>query len=177
MANGYHNGAGSSGTTCRICQEGDQKAQLVSPCSCSGTIGFVHVSCLERWLNERDVDYCELCEEEYTERNQLLQDISSLIEGTSYKVCTARKSRKACHADPSVQVRKVALAARDVHGNRYAERSTAFNAECDTTEEEIGVTSPIVYATPEKLLPRTVTPEDDEREWDDVISESALGID
>ncbi|KAH8033319.1 hypothetical protein HPB51_009518 [Rhipicephalus microplus] len=158
MANGYHNGAGSSGTTCRICQEGDQKAQLVSPCSCSGTIGFVHVSCLERWLNERDVDYCELC-------------------GTSYKVCTARKSRKACHADPSVQVRKVALAARDVHGNRYAERSTAFNAECDTTEEEIGVTSPIVYATPEKLLPRTVTPEDDEREWDDVISESALGID
>ncbi|KAL1463948.1 hypothetical protein MTO96_043112 [Rhipicephalus appendiculatus] len=27
MANGYHNGAEISGTTCRICHEGDQKAQ------------------------------------------------------------------------------------------------------------------------------------------------------
>uniref|UniRef100_A0A6M2D1Z3 Putative membrane-associated ring finger n=1 Tax=Rhipicephalus microplus TaxID=6941 RepID=A0A6M2D1Z3_RHIMP len=75
MANGYHNGAGSSGTTCRICQEGDQKAQLVSPCSCSGTIGFVHVSCLERWLNERDVDYCELCGERF---QMAAQPISAL---------------------------------------------------------------------------------------------------
>ncbi|KAL1426684.1 hypothetical protein MTO96_018153 [Rhipicephalus appendiculatus] len=63
--NGYHNGAGSSGPTCRICHEGDQEAELVSPCSCSGTIGFVHVSCLEHWLNERNVDLCELCGERF----------------------------------------------------------------------------------------------------------------
>ncbi|KAL1426690.1 hypothetical protein MTO96_018159 [Rhipicephalus appendiculatus] len=61
MANGYNNGAGSSGRMCRICREGDQKAELVSPCSCSGTMGFVHKSCLERWLNQRNVDSCELC--------------------------------------------------------------------------------------------------------------------
>ncbi|XP_037504784.1 E3 ubiquitin-protein ligase MARCHF1-like [Rhipicephalus sanguineus] len=47
VANGYHNGTDSSGAMCRICHEGDQKAELVSPCSCSGTIGFVHVSCIE----------------------------------------------------------------------------------------------------------------------------------
>ncbi|XP_037504869.1 uncharacterized protein LOC119379638 [Rhipicephalus sanguineus] len=115
-------------------------------------------------------------EEEYTERNQLLQDILSLIEGTSYKVRTARKSRKACHAEPGVEARKSAAAARDVHAARYAERSTAFIDECDTVEEEIDVASPTAYATPEQLLTRMVTPDDAEREWDDVISECALGI-
>lgn len=35
---------------------------------------------------------------------------------------------------------------------------------------------PTAYATPEQLLTRMVTPDDAEREWDDVISECALGI-
>ncbi|XP_037511570.1 E3 ubiquitin-protein ligase MARCHF3 isoform X1 [Rhipicephalus sanguineus] len=55
------NGAGSNGAMCRICHEGYQEEQLVSLCSCSGTMGFVHVSCLERWINEKSVDFCELC--------------------------------------------------------------------------------------------------------------------
>ncbi|XP_070385496.1 E3 ubiquitin-protein ligase MARCHF8-like [Dermacentor albipictus] len=62
---GYLNGAASSGPMCRICHEGDQENPLVSPCSCTGTIGFVHVSCLEPWLNERNVDICELCGEHF----------------------------------------------------------------------------------------------------------------
>ncbi|XP_075528685.1 uncharacterized protein LOC142560224 [Dermacentor variabilis] len=57
----YINVAASSGPMCRICHEGDQEDPLVSPCNCSGTMGFVHVSCLEHWLNERNVDICELC--------------------------------------------------------------------------------------------------------------------
>ncbi|KAL1426689.1 hypothetical protein MTO96_018158 [Rhipicephalus appendiculatus] len=65
MANGYHNGAGSSGSMCRICHEGDQKAELVSPCGCSGTMGFVHLSCIEELLNEKNVDFCELCGERF----------------------------------------------------------------------------------------------------------------
>ncbi|KAL1415610.1 hypothetical protein MTO96_006731 [Rhipicephalus appendiculatus] len=65
MANGYNNGAGSSGGMCRICREGNQRAKLVSPCSCSGTMGFVHKSCLEQWLNQRNVDSCEFCGERF----------------------------------------------------------------------------------------------------------------
>ncbi|KAL1426688.1 hypothetical protein MTO96_018157 [Rhipicephalus appendiculatus] len=65
MANGYQHGTGSSGDMCRICHEGDERAELVSPCSCSGTMGFVHVSCIEHWLNERNVDFCELCGERF----------------------------------------------------------------------------------------------------------------
>ncbi|XP_070385454.1 E3 ubiquitin-protein ligase MARCHF8-like [Dermacentor albipictus] len=62
---GYLNGAASSGPTCRICHEGDQENPLVSPCSCTGAMGFVHVSCLEQWLNEQNVDICELCGEHF----------------------------------------------------------------------------------------------------------------
>ncbi|XP_070385526.1 E3 ubiquitin-protein ligase MARCHF2-like [Dermacentor albipictus] len=59
------NGATNSGPMCRICYEGDQEDPLVSPCSCTGTMAFVHVPCLEHWLNERNVDICELCGERF----------------------------------------------------------------------------------------------------------------
>ncbi|KAH6948579.1 hypothetical protein HPB50_025175 [Hyalomma asiaticum] len=58
---GYSNEAWLNRPMCRICHEGDQEKPLVSPCNCSGTIGFVHVTCLEDWLNRRNVDFCELC--------------------------------------------------------------------------------------------------------------------
>ncbi|KAH7986133.1 hypothetical protein HPB52_025193 [Rhipicephalus sanguineus] len=37
----------SSGPMCRICHEGDQTESLMSLCRCSGTMGLLHVSCLE----------------------------------------------------------------------------------------------------------------------------------
>ncbi|XP_037284027.2 uncharacterized protein LOC119176774 [Rhipicephalus microplus] len=52
---------GNNGPVCRICHGGDQEEALASLCRCAGTIGFVHVSCLELWLNAQKVDYCELC--------------------------------------------------------------------------------------------------------------------
>ncbi|XP_070385521.1 E3 ubiquitin-protein ligase MARCHF11-like [Dermacentor albipictus] len=61
QATGDLNGAVNSGPMCRICHEGDREDPLVSPCSCTGTMAFVHVSCLEHWLNQRNVDICELC--------------------------------------------------------------------------------------------------------------------
>ncbi|KAL1462043.1 hypothetical protein MTO96_043249 [Rhipicephalus appendiculatus] len=116
-------------------------------------------------------------EEEYSERNQLRQDILSLIEGTPYKVRAVRKPRKPCHGESSVQARKSAAAARDVHATRYAERSTDFIDECDAAEEEIDVASPTADATPAQLLTRMVTPDEDDREWDDIVTESAISID
>ncbi|XP_070385892.1 E3 ubiquitin-protein ligase MARCHF3-like [Dermacentor albipictus] len=46
---------------CFICHEGDQQDSLVSLCRCSGTMGLLHITCLERWLNARNIDHCELC--------------------------------------------------------------------------------------------------------------------
>lgn len=46
---------------CRICQDGDLHERLVSPCLCSGTVGFIHVSCLNTWLQVTSRTSCELC--------------------------------------------------------------------------------------------------------------------
>ena len=37
------------------------KEPLVSPCRCSGSMAYVHKSCLERWLSVRDANECDLC--------------------------------------------------------------------------------------------------------------------
>lgn len=36
-----------------------------SPCGCTGTLGAVHQSCLERWLSSSNTSYCELCHTEF----------------------------------------------------------------------------------------------------------------
>lgn len=52
----------SSGPICRICHEGEQFECLRSLCRCSGTVGLVHVACLERWLSSSSTFSCELCQ-------------------------------------------------------------------------------------------------------------------
>ena len=48
--------------TCRICRgEGSKEEPLFYPCKCSGSIKFVHQSCLMEWLSHSQKKYCELC--------------------------------------------------------------------------------------------------------------------
>jgi E3 ubiquitin-protein ligase MARCH6 len=48
--------------TCRICRgEGSAEEPLFYPCKCSGSIKFVHQSCLMEWLGHSQKKYCELC--------------------------------------------------------------------------------------------------------------------
>lgn len=54
---------------CRICHEGQDVCNsegLLSPCDCTGTLGTVHKSCLEKWLSSSNTSYCELCHTEFT---------------------------------------------------------------------------------------------------------------
>lgn len=45
---------------CRIClDEGPQT--LISPCYCTGTMAFVHPSCLQKWVDTRHTGKCEIC--------------------------------------------------------------------------------------------------------------------
>lgn len=55
---------------CRICMENDNNIDIISPCRCKGTAGFVHEECLQKWrrecLNDPDkYNKCEICHEEY----------------------------------------------------------------------------------------------------------------
>ncbi|XP_023226176.1 E3 ubiquitin-protein ligase MARCH3-like isoform X1 [Centruroides sculpturatus] len=50
---------------CRICYYNSQKEKLISPCQCKGSIGLIHRTCLQKWLETRDTNSCELCKGEY----------------------------------------------------------------------------------------------------------------
>ncbi|KAK9892696.1 hypothetical protein WA026_021552 [Henosepilachna vigintioctopunctata] len=52
-------------TVCRICHTNTANERLLSPCYCKGTLAYVHLSCLERWLNQSSRSYCELCLYQY----------------------------------------------------------------------------------------------------------------
>jgi len=57
----------SSAVFCRICHEGDNGGErLISPCRCSGSVGLVHRTCIEKWLTLVNIDTCELCKEKYS---------------------------------------------------------------------------------------------------------------
>lgn len=56
----------SDGPICRICHEGGSSEGLLSPCYCTGTLGTVHKSCLEKWLSSSNTSYCELCHSEFS---------------------------------------------------------------------------------------------------------------
>ncbi|KPP60911.1 E3 ubiquitin-protein ligase MARCH2-like [Scleropages formosus] len=56
----------SDGPICRICHEGGNGEGLLSPCDCTGTLGTVHRSCLEKWLSSSNTSYCELCHTEFS---------------------------------------------------------------------------------------------------------------
>lgn len=51
---------------CRICQQAESSEKLLATCYCKGTMGLIHISCLEHWLQESGKSICELCGYEYT---------------------------------------------------------------------------------------------------------------
>eukprot|EP00913_Durusdinium_trenchii_P006504 g6112.t1 len=57
---------------CRICfdsEESKQTGRLFSPCQCTGSMRFVHVSCLNEWrsasCNHRSYYHCDACHYKY----------------------------------------------------------------------------------------------------------------
>ena len=47
---------------CRICHcEETSEEYLISPCYCTGTLRYVHQSCLQQWLKRNGMKSCELC--------------------------------------------------------------------------------------------------------------------
>jgi len=50
---------------CRICHCGAEVEELISPCHCSGSLGFIHQTCLQEWLGSTNKKVCELCRYEF----------------------------------------------------------------------------------------------------------------
>ncbi|XP_041639660.1 E3 ubiquitin-protein ligase MARCHF9-like [Cheilinus undulatus] len=53
--------SGMRSPQCRICFQGPEKGELLSPCRCDGSVRCTHQSCLIRWISERGSWSCELC--------------------------------------------------------------------------------------------------------------------
>ncbi|XP_046403452.1 E3 ubiquitin-protein ligase MARCHF1 [Ischnura elegans] len=52
----------TSSIICRICHQGSiHSNSFVNPCNCKGTAGFVHPSCLQRWIAMSGRSQCEIC--------------------------------------------------------------------------------------------------------------------
>ena len=45
--------------SCKICW--DNEGALISPCACTGTMRFVHLSCLMQWLGANNSCCCDIC--------------------------------------------------------------------------------------------------------------------
>jgi len=51
---------------CRICHcEETSEEHLLAPCYCTGTLRYVHQSCLQQWLKSNGNKTCELCKFEF----------------------------------------------------------------------------------------------------------------
>ncbi|CAF1649684.1 unnamed protein product [Adineta ricciae] len=54
---------------CRICLDTENSQEMISPCLCTGTLAYVHRSCLNYWrsgnANGRAFKFCDLCQFKY----------------------------------------------------------------------------------------------------------------
>ncbi|XP_029950571.1 E3 ubiquitin-protein ligase MARCH7-like isoform X2 [Salarias fasciatus] len=57
---------------CRICHcEGDDDCPLIMPCRCTGSLSFVHQTCLNQWIKSSDTRCCELCKFDFIMETKL----------------------------------------------------------------------------------------------------------
>ncbi|XP_037621264.1 uncharacterized protein march1 isoform X1 [Sebastes umbrosus] len=57
---------------CRICHcEGDDECPLIMPCRCTGSLSFVHQTCLNQWIKSSDTRCCELCKFDFVMETKL----------------------------------------------------------------------------------------------------------
>ena len=67
---------------CRVCFETEKESEesLLSPCRCKGSIGYVHLTCLELSLERTRLAMCELCHHTYSiSRERKLTLFSGLL--------------------------------------------------------------------------------------------------
>ena len=57
---------------CRICYENDIPDNLINPCNCNGSIKYVHLSCLQTWIQQHDnIKKCPVCNQKYNFGNDV----------------------------------------------------------------------------------------------------------
>ena len=76
----------NSQIVCRICYSNESKENLANWCYCSGSIGLMHKSCLERWLLESKSNKCEICKFEYDIRLEIVKPTFIQVTDPKFKI-------------------------------------------------------------------------------------------
>ena len=63
----------NSQIVCRICYSNEDKEDLANWCNCSGKIGLMHKSCLERWISRSFWCKCEICNYQYDFKFEIMK--------------------------------------------------------------------------------------------------------
>ncbi|KAJ4456978.1 putative E3 ubiquitin-protein ligase MARCH6 [Paratrimastix pyriformis] len=74
MERGFHENnpekEGEGAPLCRICRGEDTQENLIHPCLCTGSLRYVHESCLKEWIKRTQASsvppHCEICRHEYS---------------------------------------------------------------------------------------------------------------
>ncbi|KAH8396269.1 hypothetical protein KR222_007163, partial [Zaprionus bogoriensis] len=54
--------ANEFGFSCRICRWDRNDMEIITcPCKCKGSVGYIHMKCLKRWIMHRRDNRCEIC--------------------------------------------------------------------------------------------------------------------
>ena len=63
---------------CRICFDSGTEP-LISPCKCTGSMKWVHKSCLQQWINHKKDYKCPVCKEKFNIDRSNVQGMISYI--------------------------------------------------------------------------------------------------
>jgi hypothetical protein len=71
---------------CRIClSAGSAELELIQPCACAGTMGYMHAACLAAWVQENGSLTCELCKQRYQEPYVQELGLAAAVDKTGQK--------------------------------------------------------------------------------------------
>ena len=65
----------SSEKICRICYDDQKEDKLISPCKCSGSVKWVHQSCLQKWIDISHKKECSTCKYKYKYQKKYKRNI------------------------------------------------------------------------------------------------------
>lgn len=82
---------------CRICRDDGEREDLIAPCKCTGSVRWVHASCLNRWRiecltrNQTNVDHCEICRNTFDvpiKRGNVLERVKGFCNNLLFFILT-----------------------------------------------------------------------------------------
>ena len=74
--------------SCRICFEEESDDNIfVTPCACKGDAGIIHEKCLKKWIETSDRTTCEICNEDYCQKDVPSIQIKKYFSGCIQLEC------------------------------------------------------------------------------------------